>query len=304
MGPGDGGERDRRFVRRRRRPWLLGLRSVVGRRRLGRSSSADALRRSPSAGASAESPSASPRRRRGLVGSPSLLGGGFGRLGESSARSVLGRRLRPASAAASSATGFLGGELPRRPASSAASFLGDRLSAGSLFGQQLPRPAASSATSFLGGRASSAAASSATGSSAGAAAAASAASAAAAALASRSSTRSLAFSPGSPFFGLLRAGALADAGGVEEAQHAVRRLGADRQPMRDALGVELHALGRILGQQRVVGADLLDEAAVARRRGCRRRRCGNKGRFLAPPRARRIATAIFYFLLVNCVISL
>ena len=34
--------------------------------------------------------------------------------------------------------------------------------------------------------------------------------------------------------------------------------------MRDALGVELHALGRILRQQRVVGADLLDEAAVTR----------------------------------------
>ena len=68
--------------------------------------------------------------------------------------------------------------------------------------------------------------------------------------------------------GLLRVvarGTLTDAGGIEEAQDAVRRLRADRQPMRDALGVELHALGRILRQQRVVGAELLDEAAVARR---------------------------------------
>jgi hypothetical protein len=34
--------------------------------------------------------------------------------------------------------------------------------------------------------------------------------------------------------------------------------------MRNAIGVELHALGRILRQQRIVGAELLDEAAVAR----------------------------------------
>ena len=34
--------------------------------------------------------------------------------------------------------------------------------------------------------------------------------------------------------------------------------------MRDALGIELHALGRILRQQRIVAAELLDEAAVAR----------------------------------------
>ena len=44
-------------------------------------------------------------------------------------------------------------------------------------------------------------------------------------LAARSSTRSLAFSPGSPFFGLLRAGALQDAGGVEEAEDAVATAG-------------------------------------------------------------------------------
>jgi len=32
--------------------------------------------------------------------------------------------------------------------------------------------------------------------------------------------------------------------------------------MLDAVGVQLYALGRILRQQRVVGANLLDEAAV------------------------------------------
>ena len=52
-------------------------------------------------------------------------------------------------------------------------------------------------------------------------------------------------------------------GGVEEAKHAVRRLRADAEPMLNTVGVELHPLGRILRQQRVVGADLLDEAAVA-----------------------------------------
>ena len=58
---------------------------------------------------------------------------------------------------------------------------------------------------------------------------------------------------------------LAEARGVEEAQHTIGRLGADGQPVRDAVGVELHTLGRILRQQRIVGADLLDEAAIA---GC------------------------------------
>ncbi len=57
---------------------------------------------------------------------------------------------------------------------------------------------------------------------------------------------------------------LADAGCIEEAQHAIRWLGADTQPVRYALDVELHPLGRILRQQGVVGAELLDEAAVAR----------------------------------------
>ena len=41
----------------------------------------------------------------------------------------------------------------------------------------------------------------------------------------RSSARSLAFSPGSPLFGLLRAGALPDAGGVEEAERRGRTAG-------------------------------------------------------------------------------
>ena len=41
-----------------------------------------------------------------------------------------------------------------------------------------------------------------------------------------------------PSRGLLRGVALGEAGGVEEAQHAVGRLGADAQPMLDALDVE------------------------------------------------------------------
>src|SRR3546814_2410512 len=59
-------------------------------------------------------------------------------------------------------------------------------------------------------------------------------------------------------------GAFLDAGGVKEAGDAVARLRADAQPMRGAFAVELHALGIILGEQRVVAADTLDEAAVAR----------------------------------------
>src|SRR3546814_4260586 len=59
-------------------------------------------------------------------------------------------------------------------------------------------------------------------------------------------------------------GAFLDARGVEEAGDAVARLGADAQPMLRAVGVELHALGIVLGEQRVVAADALDEAAVAR----------------------------------------
>src|SRR5690242_17620073 len=57
---------------------------------------------------------------------------------------------------------------------------------------------------------------------------------------------------------------LLETGRIEEAQDTVRRLRADAQPMLDAVRIELHALGRILRQQRIVGADFLDEAAVAR----------------------------------------
>jgi len=60
-------------------------------------------------------------------------------------------------------------------------------------------------------------------------------------------------------------GALTDAGGVEEAGDAIGRLGADRQPMPRALGIDLDAVRIILGEQRVVRTDLLDEGAVARR---------------------------------------
>src|SRR6185437_4841535 len=66
--------------------------------------------------------------------------------------------------------------------------------------------------------------------------------------------------------GVVARGALGEAGGVEEAQHAVGRLGADAQPMLDALGDQRHALARIL-ELGVVMADLLDEAAVTRAAG-------------------------------------
>ena len=79
--------------------------------------------------------------------------------------------------------------------------------------------------------------------------------------------RSCAFLPGIAFFGLLRGVALGEAGGVEEAEHAVGRLRAHRQPMLDPLGLERDALLVALGQDRIVGADDLDEAAVARASG-------------------------------------
>ena len=59
-------------------------------------------------------------------------------------------------------------------------------------------------------------------------------------------------------------GALLDTGGVEEAGNAIGRLRADRQPMLGALGVDLDAVGVILGEERVVRTDLLDEGAVGR----------------------------------------
>src|SRR5579872_4696452 len=51
---------------------------------------------------------------------------------------------------------------------------------------------------------------------------------------------------------------------AEEAGHPLARLGADAQPMLDALFLQGHALGMAALQHRIVGAELLDEAAVAR----------------------------------------
>ena len=44
----------------------------------------------------------------------------------------------------------------------------------------------------------------------------------------------------------------------------IRLARAVAQPMRDALGFQLDAVGMLARQHRVVGAELLDEAAVAR----------------------------------------
>ena len=51
---------------------------------------------------------------------------------------------------------------------------------------------------------------------------------------------------------------------AEELRHAVRRQRADRLPVVDALGEQTHAIRMIGRQHRVVGAELLDEAAIAR----------------------------------------
>src|SRR6185312_11611510 len=51
---------------------------------------------------------------------------------------------------------------------------------------------------------------------------------------------------------------------AEEARDALARQGADAEPMLDPLGPELHPLGIVLLQHRVIGAELLDEAPVAR----------------------------------------
>src|SRR5581483_4386695 len=64
--------------------------------------------------------------------------------------------------------------------------------------------------------------------------------------------------------GVVARRALGEPGRIEEARHAVGRLRTHAQPMLDALGVELHPLGVVLGQQRIVRAHLLDVAAVAR----------------------------------------
>jgi hypothetical protein len=98
---------------------------------------------------------------------------------------------------------------------------------------------------------------------AGAAAAASAASAASASLAARCFDALLGLLARLGLLRIVARRALHDSGRIEESKHPVRRLRADRQPMLDPVGVHLHPLGRILGQKRVVGAELLDEAAVA-----------------------------------------
>src|SRR5690606_14884301 len=50
--------------------------------------------------------------------------------------------------------------------------------------------------------------------------------------------------------------ALGQAGGVEETQHAVGRLGANAEPMLGTLGVQHDAAFIVLGQQRIEGAQL------------------------------------------------
>src|SRR4051812_2483387 len=54
------------------------------------------------------------------------------------------------------------------------------------------------------------------------------------------------------------------AGLAEELRHAVGGNRALADPVRHALVLQAHALGMLGGQHRVVAADLLDEAAVAR----------------------------------------
>jgi len=55
-----------------------------------------------------------------------------------------------------------------------------------------------------------------------------------------------------------------EAGVAEEAGDAVGRQGADAEPMLDALFLEDEPIGVALVEHRVVGADPLDEAPVAR----------------------------------------
>ena len=57
---------------------------------------------------------------------------------------------------------------------------------------------------------------------------------------------------------------LLDAGLVEQAGNAVGRLGANAEPVLHAVFDQTHAVGVVLGQQRVVGADLLEVLAVTR----------------------------------------
>ena len=63
---------------------------------------------------------------------------------------------------------------------------------------------------------------------------------------------------------------LLDAGGVEEAHHAIRRLRALGDPGLDLVHVELQARLSVLRQQRIEMAEAFDEATIARkaRVGC------------------------------------
>ena len=66
-------------------------------------------------------------------------------------------------------------------------------------------------------------------------------------------------------FRIVARGALDDAGGIEEARHAVRRLRALGEPGLDLVHVELQPRLVVLRQQRIEMAETLDEAAVARK---------------------------------------
>jgi hypothetical protein len=63
-------------------------------------------------------------------------------------------------------------------------------------------------------------------------------------------------------FRVVARGALDDAGGVQEAGHAVRRLCALGEPGLDLVHVELEARLVVLRQQRIEMTETLDEAAV------------------------------------------
>src|SRR5690606_18587926 len=61
--------------------------------------------------------------------------------------------------------------------------------------------------------------------------------------------------------------ALGQTSGIEETQHAVGWLGTNLEPMLGALGIQHDAVIGVLGQLRVEGAELFDEAAIAGRTG-------------------------------------
>ena len=221
-----------------------------------------------------------PRRRARRPQPPSAAG--------ASSAGLLGEPPRPR---ASSAAGASSAQPPRR---SSSAFFGSR----SLLGERLPRPGpprrrlprpeplrqpassaagassaaassaagASSAAASSAGAASSATVSSAGASSAGAgsAAAAAAASAAAASLPARSSTRSLAFSPGSPFFGLLRAGRSMMPAASRKRSTRSDGCAPTAEPVRARSASSFTRSAIVLGEQRIVAADPLDELAVAR----------------------------------------